>query len=557
MSESVPLRVADIEPNPLNPRKIFDPQELERLAESIKEVGVLQPVVVTPVEKGAKKGPARYRLICGERRWRAAQTAGLETIPCVVVEGLTAAQQFELMLIENLQRRDLDPIEEARAIQTLIQEHRLKQEEVAKKIGVTQGHISNQLRLLELPDEVKDDISRGILTPAHGRALLKIKAAPAFVKDMAAKAAAENLSSRELEDRITNEIRWSSSNRSRKLYKDFDGPAFDTVACEKCKYVVEVENVYGKKQPHCVDTKCWDGKQAAAEEQKRAQFLKKIEKAKDKGKVVKLSDLPYGTYVRLDADDAKDVDRNKCAGCSKLVAAQTYGDELVELCVDPGCVKKQKAAAARVKTQETKTKTKEVIDQLNRQPVEIADPFGVNEMVQLAQAVWYRKVKDAGTEALVDRASLLPLETLLKYFATKNELCAEASLMPGQFGRVEIEIPEQGIFFSDREAGGAHDAKQRRGALSVSAKHLNIATENGRITDAPPALPVYYRICVRQAGSSRWVRQLVGIRTDQRIILLFGDTSVQMRKDIWARWVKLIEALPPAPDLKVPGVKGA
>jgi ParB family transcriptional regulator, chromosome partitioning protein len=154
-----------IVPNPDQPRTQFDERALERLAESIRARGVLQPVLVTARAGGT------YELIAGERRWRAAQAAGLETIPAVVRASGDAAS-LELALIENMAREDLNPVETARACAALVEDLGLTREEVGLRIGRGRVSVSNLLRLLELPDDALDMLEAGDLTEGHGRALL-------------------------------------------------------------------------------------------------------------------------------------------------------------------------------------------------------------------------------------------------------------------------------------------------------------------------------------------------------------------------------------------------
>lgn len=177
--------IGRIFPHPDNPRKHFDADKLQELAESIKACGIVQPIVV--VERAVKTGSAtevRYQLVAGERRWRAAKLAGLETVPAVVRD-LTEQQVMEVMLLENLQREDLNAIEEAKAYGRLIAESGWTQEELGGKIGKSQGYIANRLRLLDLPEEVQENISRGILSPSQGRALLKYVRWPKLCLGMA------------------------------------------------------------------------------------------------------------------------------------------------------------------------------------------------------------------------------------------------------------------------------------------------------------------------------------------------------------------------------------
>jgi ParB family chromosome partitioning protein len=161
------LPVELVDPNPNQPRQAFDEDALVSLAESIKQRGILQPVLVRALPGG------RYELIAGERRWRAAQLAGLEEIPAVIRHQDDAAT-LELALIENMARLDLNPVEQARACAALVEELGLNREEVGLRVGRSRVTVSNLIRLLELPDEVLELMERGLLTEGHGRALLTL-----------------------------------------------------------------------------------------------------------------------------------------------------------------------------------------------------------------------------------------------------------------------------------------------------------------------------------------------------------------------------------------------
>ncbi len=159
------LPVELIAPNPQQPRRRFDQASLEALAESVRDTGVLQPVLVRPRPGG------RFELVAGERRWRAAKLADLETVPALVRAREDSAS-LELALIENMVREDLNPIEEARACAGLVEELGLTREEVGRRIGRSRVAVSNLLRLLELPDEAIEMLEEGLLSEGHGRALL-------------------------------------------------------------------------------------------------------------------------------------------------------------------------------------------------------------------------------------------------------------------------------------------------------------------------------------------------------------------------------------------------
>ena len=180
---AVKVKLSDIEPNRNQPRKNFDEEALAELAHSIEQHGVLQPLLVRPCPDGS------YQLVAGERRWRASRMAGLSEVP-VVIRDLTDAQVAELALVENLQREDLDPIEEALGFKELSEKYEYTQEEISNLVGCSRPAVANALRLLTLPEEIITLISKKQLSPGHARAVmtidddaLKISAAQTAVKE--------------------------------------------------------------------------------------------------------------------------------------------------------------------------------------------------------------------------------------------------------------------------------------------------------------------------------------------------------------------------------------
>lgn len=161
------ITIEQIRPNPRQPRHTLDEEKLQELAASIQEHGLIQPLVVTGTESG-------YQLIAGERRWRAARIAGLETIP-VIIKETSPQQMLELALVENIQRADLNPLEEAEAYNELMEQFGLTQEAVAERIGKSRTAVANTVRLLNLPDEAKEKLAAGDISEGHARALLSLK----------------------------------------------------------------------------------------------------------------------------------------------------------------------------------------------------------------------------------------------------------------------------------------------------------------------------------------------------------------------------------------------
>jgi ParB family chromosome partitioning protein len=190
-NSTVKLKISEIEPNRAQPRKEFNDAALAELADSISQHGVLQPLLVRPIFGGG------YQIVAGERRWRAARMAGITEVPAVIRE-MSDSEVMELALIENLQREDLNPLEEARGYQALIETYQFTQEEVSKTVGKSRPTVTNALRLLNLPQEVLDMVNSGILSAGHARTLLSFPDKESMMK--AAKIAAEQgISVRELE----------------------------------------------------------------------------------------------------------------------------------------------------------------------------------------------------------------------------------------------------------------------------------------------------------------------------------------------------------------------
>lgn len=187
---TVTLKINDIEPNKEQPRKEFDPEQLNMLAGSITKHGMIQPLTVRE-KNGA------YQIVAGERRWRAAKIAGLSEVPVRIME-LTDSETAQIALIENLQREDLNPIEEANGYKVLSEKYGLKQEEIALSVGKARSSITNTMRLLELPEEVKELTRQGKLSQGHCKALLSLQNEVKQL-ELAHKTASEQLSVRQLE----------------------------------------------------------------------------------------------------------------------------------------------------------------------------------------------------------------------------------------------------------------------------------------------------------------------------------------------------------------------
>jgi ParB family chromosome partitioning protein len=205
--------------SPKNPRRYFDEAELQDLAGSIRQHGIVQPVVVRPV------GTDRYEIIAGERRWRAAQLAGLVQIP-VIVRDVDDRTALELAIVENVQRADLNPLEEALGYEQLIAEHGYTQNDLGEIIGKSRSHVANSLRLLKLPDPVRDMLAEGSLSAGHARALVSTPDPVALAKTIAQK----GLSVRDAEKLAQNHIKAQQAPLPTEVREAKDS---DTIALER------------------------------------------------------------------------------------------------------------------------------------------------------------------------------------------------------------------------------------------------------------------------------------------------------------------------------------
>ena len=208
--EFLQVSVDEIQPNPDQPRSRFDDESLAELAASLKEVGVLQPIVVTPGEDG-------YVLIAGERRWRAAKRAGLESIPAVV-RGAAGDTTLVEALVENVQRRDLTPLEEAHAYKQLLEDYGMTQDQVADRVGKSRPAVSNTLRLLQLPGPIQTMVDSGALSAGHARSLIGLDDAR-YAIYLAEKAASEGWSVRQIEEAVRSRRQMGSTSEDQPRVK--------------------------------------------------------------------------------------------------------------------------------------------------------------------------------------------------------------------------------------------------------------------------------------------------------------------------------------------------
>ena len=207
------VRISDVEPNAAQPRKVFDSEELEALSESISLYGMIQPITVRMIG-------GMYQIVTGERRWRAARMAGLSEVPVIVISA-DDKKVAELALVENIQRSDLNPIEEALGFAALIEEHGLTQEEAAKRIGKSRSAVTNSLRLLNLPESVRKMIESGDLSAGHAKVLLAISDADTLEK-AAVQVVSRDLSVRDTEKLVKKLEEVAAEEEEEKVVRDVD-----------------------------------------------------------------------------------------------------------------------------------------------------------------------------------------------------------------------------------------------------------------------------------------------------------------------------------------------
>ena len=235
----IPLQKA--EPNPDQPRKVFDPEELESLAESIRENGVLQPLAVRETASGI------YQIIAGERRWRASRLAGLTEIPVLIVEA-DDKKALQLAMIENLQRQDLNPMEEAKGYRNLMDEYGMTQEDVAASVQKSRPAVANTLRLLQLPESLQEMVSDGVISPGHARAVLFLSSDKQRI-NAAQKIAALQLSVRQAELMCRAMAREKEPQKEKPLRVDYVAEC-ETALARRLGRGVKI--VCGKRKGRCM-----------------------------------------------------------------------------------------------------------------------------------------------------------------------------------------------------------------------------------------------------------------------------------------------------------------
>lgn len=354
-AENVPqhyerLDITRIEVSGANPRKEFDQEALKELADSIREHGILEPLVVRPV---GNKDLARYELIAGERRFRAAQLVGLVSVPCMIRE-LSDTAAKEIMLLENLQREDLAPLEVANALQQLLVGD-MTQEDLGRKLGKSQGWISNHLRLLKAPEDLQQLLISREITPKHAQVLLPFVGFPAVYGEAMKQLQREAKDGPVTVSRLSHIVAGTIGNDySGERVLNFTNPGWkhaelvpfmDKEACKGCESRVEVE-LGNKKNLVCLKPECFKPKLKDAEALKNKDRVEERKEMLDGKKPVNLDLLSYSEYDRLKHADFDTAECQVCKSNRKTKAGE-------EVCLDPQCYARKRGQARKDKQKAT------------------------------------------------------------------------------------------------------------------------------------------------------------------------------------------------------------
>ncbi len=245
------VAIDEIKANPYQPRSDFDEEGLKELADSIAEHGIVQPVIISPAEDG-------YIMIAGERRMRAAKIVGMETIPAIIKE-IENEDQVKIALVENLQREDLNPVEEAKAYNFLIEEFAFTQEKIAKALGKSRSSIANTIRLLSLPDDIKNALAAGKINMGQARSLLSIKDEKDQV-EMARKIMEDKITVREVEKKVSEIKEGKKEGGKQKTFKEnwTEGLHINEIKEELQEHLGTKVKISGQKQKGLIEIEFYD-----------------------------------------------------------------------------------------------------------------------------------------------------------------------------------------------------------------------------------------------------------------------------------------------------------
>lgn len=406
-----------IKPSDLNPRKHFDDEALQELAESIKEHGVLQPIVIRPDPKDTHYAPSNFVIVAGERRYRAAQLAGLTVIPTVIRYDIDDAAHLRLALVENLQRQDLDPMDEAEGYAQLNRVCGLKQTEIAAAVKRSQPVIANRMRLLELPADVQQTIREKKLTPSHGIALCRYKDFPKVAEKLATLAVENNRTSKYLEQGI-GDVEATELSKAHLIHRfSYDEHSIYDQCRKQCPYGAFESAGY---QGLCLHPPCFREKN----KERKAAAQKQLEQDKAEGKV-SVEDLKSGSYIEFGYNHG--VPQGCRSDCEKRRQAKSRYNTSATLCLDPSCYKTLHNAEVKAAADERSEKA----DRL-RQKTHLA----IGSLTQVTS----REIALLATREL-RHISLKAMATLIESHAPELVGLNLDDLVPSDLAATLIQVP--------------------------------------------------------------------------------------------------------------------
>ncbi len=379
------LPLARIRPSNFNPRKRFDEASLQELADSIREHGLLEPIVVRPIEGTLKKGEGyEYEIVAGERRYRASKLAGLLTIPSRIHPYLDDAAALRLAIIENVQRQDLDPVEEAEGYRQLANLG-MKQREIAESIHRSQPAVANAMRILDLPEGVLERIRKGELTASHGVAIAAWKDFPAVASKVAELAVANKWTTKQAEKPLEQGWAFTSALQGAKLIRDLYEARFDRKVCQKCPFEAyrNPSHSYG----YCFKPEHFDELNEAAKVTQEAERQERIQAALAKAsaegkKLPNLSDLQSASYEKL-SPIAADNPTGCTESCAHRGNALGHSGEVLAICTDPAHYRKLKAADTRAEHKAAREEGRELLAETERR-IDALQEIGPREIAVIA-----------------------------------------------------------------------------------------------------------------------------------------------------------------------------
>jgi len=442
------LQLHWVRPSSLNPRKHFDEAKLADLAESIRQHGLMEPIVVRETREATPAFPmATFEIVAGERRYRACLLAGLTEVPVRNLGAIDDRMALELALIENLQRVDLDPIEEAEGYRQLNRVVGKTQVEIATAVNRSQPAVANAMRLLELPEDVQGLIRGGDLSVSHGVGLAKWKAYPEFVSRIGGVAAERHWTAKEIERIDPSDWQASSAKAARELYPEQRGTPFVKTICLSCPFGAYLERKQGERyaQHYCLKPSHYAELVAAHEAEQDALARAALAALpEDAAALPNLSDLKYNTYRECMGK----VPAGCSADCPCRAKALNYGKTPVPICTDPkrfdGLQRQQAAAEKKAKRQERASR--EVAASTAVDGLQSAEKHALVVLVEgIVSSLGYSK--QGVLKAAIARLGLaLDAEKLTSYEHGREgkRIRALAQLSEAQLVRLGVEVRLQG-----------------------------------------------------------------------------------------------------------------